>query len=234
MIRSFFAAAVLTVALASSASADFVFTTIGTSGSPSIANGDFLASGRNISSGGSTGIPVQQDAMKFTPTNNYTLTSYELALVNGGAGYTGGNLQILLLGDIGNSPDFGNQLDSKFVTSTGATEQVVSTASAAVTVNAGTSYWLFATFPGPNQAIVWATGNKNISNVTGPISGQVYTNPPPNVATGNLSGFRVQGDLIPPVGVPEPSSFALAALGVGLGMGSWGWRRRAQKAAATV
>jgi len=232
MMRSFFAAAVLTVALASSASADFVFTTIGTSGSPSIAGGDFLATGRNISSGGSTGIPVQQDAMKFTAPNDYTLSSYQLALLSN-TGTTGGTLQISLIADNGNAPDFGNIIETVFANSNNATEQVVTAPSSGATVLTGVSYWLYASMNVPNQAIVWAEGNRNINGASGPISGQVYTNPPVTVATGNLSGFRIQGALIPPVGVPEPSSFALVALGV-LGMGGWGWHRQAKKAVATT
>jgi len=236
MIRTFVLAAVVTAALVSSASADFVFTNIGTAPVPSTANGDFSASsGFDISSGGGSGHPQHYEGMKFTAGTNYAATSYEVAFINTGT-YTGGTVQLQLTADAGGAsgPDFGTVLDTKTVIATAATESIgTAAASAGVSLVSGTSYWLVATMLSPNSAIVWATGAKPL---TSPANGVFQGTTPPTgtISTQNQAGFRIQGTPTA-AGIPEPSSFVLAAISASFGLGTWGWRRRrAQQPAATV
>jgi hypothetical protein len=224
MIRAFALAAAVTVALASSASADFVFTDMGTNPTP-IPPADYNpAVGFDISSGGASGHPQHYEGMKFTALGNYNLTSYEVAFANVGGTYTGGLVQLQLTGDSGGAgPDFTNIIDTKQLTATAAADSIGSVVANGTVLN-GITYWLVATMVSPDSAIVWAQGNNPL---TAPANGVFQGTAPPggNLSTQNQAGYRIQGTLIP-TGVPEPSSFALAAISAGFGLGTWGWRRR--------
>ncbi len=181
------------------ASADVVFNDFGAG------NSYQSGIGNTVSAAGSLTGFLDEQAMAFTPSGNFTLSQIDVAI-----GHVSGTNSVMLSlnSDSGGLP--GGAIESWTLTSlpqfgmAGIFETVTPVSS--VTLTSGTQYWVVAS---PIASDTWDAWNLNNTGSTNPAA----SNSGGGWATGETtSAFDVLGT---PAGVPEPTSIVLLATVLG-------------------
>jgi hypothetical protein len=190
------------------AHADIVYSSF----SPSGGSGFDGATGWSVagasSLGGSSSI-----AARFTPSANYTLTSFEVAAVFP-AIVNSFNFSIVR-DNVGlpTGSTVASVLGVPLAFSSVAFPTPINLYSATGSLQSGTTYWLVFEAGDPNSFAGWANNNIGLTGLARNPNGTGWVMAPPS---GNTTpAFRINGS--PAVAAPEPCTFALFALG-GIGV----------------